>query len=279
MNEHQNGTRYWLIEMHAYWEGLVNTRHLIEFFKVSRNQAQKYITDYKTAHPNNIKYNSSLKGFCACGGFKPNYITGDANEYLEWLHTSTPNAQFTHHTPLTNASLNLPQRFVHPKVMQGLTQAIRLRKRIDVDYVSLKNPDGDGRVIQPHVFVKTGLRWHLRAFDEKHQQFRDFVLSRFSGAPELLDGDSVNPNTDTAWNTFIDVKLIADLRLSEPQKRVIEKDYQMHNGELVISTRAALAQYVLQEIHVNIKFVDEHPEAQQLVLANKQDIKKWLFNI
>jgi hypothetical protein len=278
MDRQHFASRYWFLELHAYWLGLVNSRHVTEYFQVSRTQAQKYIASYQKIHPHNLIYNKSSKGFCATSRFAPQYISGNANEYLEWLHTQTNDVFTSVHSPLTNASLNLPKRRVHPDVIRGLSQAIKLRRRLDVDYVSLKNPDGEGRIIQPHVFVKTGLRWHLRAFDEKHQQFRDFVLSRFNGVPEILEGETVSPSNDEAWQTFIDLKFVADLRLSPAQKYVIEQDYQMRNGELTISTRAALAQYVLQEMQVNTKFLDEYPEAQQLVLANKKDIQKWLFN-
>jgi hypothetical protein len=69
-----------------------------------------------------------------------------------------------------------------------------------------------------------------------------------------------------------------DSRLSPEQKNVIEQDYQMQDGKLVTSTRAALAQYLLQDMQVNIKFHDAIPEAQQLILVNLNDIKQWLFN-
>ncbi|RUP82362.1 WYL domain-containing protein [Alteromonas sp. KS69] len=278
MNGQHLESRYWFIELHAFWQGLVNSRHITEYFQISRTQAQKYITAYQQIHPLNLVYDKSSKGFCITHHFAPHYITGNANEYLEWLHTQTNEVFTSTHSQLTNASLNLPKRCVHPDVIRGLSKAIKLRRRLEVDYVSLKNPDGEGRIIQPHVFVKTGLRWHLRAFDEKHQQFRDFVLSRFNGAPEILEGETVSPSNDEAWQTFIDLRFVADLRLSPAQKYVIEQDYQMLNGELTISTRAALAQYVLQEMQVNTKFIDEYPEAQQLVLANKEYIQKWLFN-
>lgn len=278
MNGQHLNSRFWFIELRAYWQGLVNSRHITEYFHVSRTQAQIYIAAYQSEHPNNLVYNKSLKGFCATNLFSPFYINGDANEYLEWLHSQSNDVITTANTSLTNASLNLPKRRVHHDVIRELTQAIKLKRRLEVDYVSLKNPDGEGRIIQPHVFVKTGLRWHLRAFDEKHQQFRDFVLSRFTGLPEILDGETISPSQDEAWQTFIYLKFAVDSRLSPAQKRVIEQDYQMQDGELIISTRAALAQYVLQEMQVNIKFLDEYPEAQQLVLANKKDIQKWLFN-
>ncbi|MDU0355791.1 WYL domain-containing protein [Paraglaciecola aquimarina] len=176
-------------------------------------------------------------------------------------------------TSLTYSSLQLPSRQVAPLVMRGLVNAINQKCRIEVDYVSLSNPDGEGRIIQPHIFIKTGLRWHLRAFDEKHREFRDLVLSRFGGELELLDKATHQGEQDQGWNTFVNIILAPDPRLSSAQKSVLEQDYQMQNGQLVIETRAALAQYLLQEMQVNFKYRDKSPEAQQLVLVNESDIK------
>jgi predicted DNA-binding transcriptional regulator YafY len=108
-----------------------------------------------------------------------------------------------HNTCFTNATLSLPVRQVLPQIMRGLVNAIKYQRRLDVDHISLANPNGEGRIIQPHIFVKTGLRWHLRAYDEKHQQFREFVLSRFRGQPEILDNASHNATVDIAWNSSI----------------------------------------------------------------------------
>jgi predicted DNA-binding transcriptional regulator YafY len=200
------------------------------------------------------------------------------SEYLQWLDHPGDSVGTTHLAVLTNTSLSLPQRQVLPEVMRGLVGAIKGKRRLDVNYISLSNPDGEGRIIQPHVFVRTGLHWHLRAFDEKHQQFRDFVLSRFRGAPELLDAATYSSEQDQAWHTQVELKLTPDSRFSAQQKAVIEQDYNMQNGMLIVKTRAALAQYLLQEMQVNFKFLDANPEAQQLVLANKNAIKQWLFN-
>lgn len=51
----------------------------------------------------------------------------------------------------------------------------------------------------------------------------------------------------------------------------------MHNGQLPLTTRAALAQYLLQQMQVNVKTLDAIPEAQQLELFNLHDVKPWLF--
>jgi hypothetical protein len=52
----------------------------------------------------------------------------------------------------------------------------------------------------------------------------------------------------------------------------------MHDGKLVTKTRAALTQYLLQDMQVNIKFHDAIPDAQKLILVNLNDIKQGLFN-
>lgn len=271
-----------LIELLAYWSGEVNSTHLSKGLNISSQQAKKYLTEYQNRYPQNLYYCPRQKAFTPNPHFIPSYINNNVNSYLDWLinPASKVNTASTNNEvgALINTSLNLPARAVSPDVMRGLVKAIKQHRRIDVEYVSLSNPDAEGRIIQPHVFVKTGLRYHLRAYDEKHREFRDFVLSRFVGIPELLDKATHNPSQDEAWNTQVSVVFAPDQRLSTEQKRVIERDYQMLDGELCIKSRAALVQYLLQEMQVNTKFHDELAEAQQLVLVNKQDIKQWLFN-
>lgn len=272
---------HWLlIELIAYWQGKVNTTHLINHFSISRKQAGDYLRAYRKQHSKNLVYSQREKAFLLSESFQYQYISGDVTQYLDWLSTSSEIAiEYSNRAnTLTYTSLRLPSRQVAPKIMRGLVNAISQKSRVEVDYVSLTNPDGEGRVIQPHIFVKTGLRWHLRAYDEKHLAFRDFVLSRFRGVPELLGKATHNADQDEAWNTNVILILAPDQRLTPAQKSVLEHDYQMNNSQLVIKTRAALAQYLLQEMQVNFKFLDKSPEAQQLVLVNENDIKSWLFS-
>lgn len=270
-----------LVELIAYWQGTVNATHLIKHFHISRKHAGDYLRAYREHYPLNLVYCTANKGFTPTNCFQAQHINGDVAQYLDWLSTSAstlstspPNQQHS----LTYTSLNLPSRQVSPQVMRGLVSAIKQQRRIDVEYVSLTNPNAEGRIIQPHVFVKTGLRWHLRAYDEKHKEFRDFVLSRFFGTPDLLDKATHHGQQDQAWNTLINIVLAPDPRLNPAQQAVLIQDYQMQHGQLVIPTRAALAQYLLQEMLVNFKFHDKSPEAQQLVLVNEKEISPWLFN-
>jgi predicted DNA-binding transcriptional regulator YafY len=278
VERNHTNARYRIIDLLSYWEGLVNTTQLVQHFSISRTQAQKYFKSYQADFPGNLNYDNRLKGFKPSEHFTSHWISSDVSEYLDCLNNAGELFAPMHNTRFTNVSLSLPVRQVLPQIMRGLISAIKHRKRLEVDYVSLANPNGEGRIIQPHIFVKTGLRWHLRAFDEKHQQFRDFVLSRFRGQPDMLDNATHNASQDIAWNSTIEMVFSPDSRLSPEQKNVIEQDYQMQDGKLVTKTRAALAQYILQDMQVNIKFNDAIPEAQQLILVNFNDIKQWLFN-
>lgn len=271
--------RFWIIELIAYWEGEVSTRHLSEYLHLSRQQASKYFGDYRKQNPQNLTYCSSRKRFTPTEGFTPTCISGSVNEYLEWMTgrqaiPKSPDPALS----LPHVALSPPPRLVSHKVMRGLVKAIRQQRRLDIDYLSVSNPDDEGRVIVPHNFIFTGLRWHLRAYCEKNGEYRDFVLSRFRGEPELLDRSPQGAEQDKAWNTFVQLILRPDPRLDQDKQEALEQDYGMENGKLTITVRAPLVQYQLQEMQVNVKMLDGTPEAQQLVLVNVDEVRPWLFN-
>ncbi len=265
--------RHRFIELIAYWEGRINTSDLVNQFGLSRQQCSADINSYLQLAPDNLQYHPSLKAHLPAEDFKRHFISGDVVEYLNWRRTG----QVLPHASQEDIALSLPTRQVSPHIMRGLVAAISQQRRIEVDYVSLNDPNREGRVIAPHSFVNTGLRWHLRAWCEKSQEYRDFVLSRFQGTPELLEKTSHTIAQDTAWNTQVMIVLQPDPRLSPAKRAVIENDYQMQNGQLTISTKGCFVNYLLREMQVHTKMLDGTPEAQQLVLVNKSDIKQWLF--
>ena len=105
---------------------------------------------------------------------------------------------------------------------------------MDCEYLSIATGDPEGRLIYPHTFVKAANRWHVRAFCERRQQFRDFVLSRFQSVD--YDGKPAQhgPEADSAWNEIVVIQIAPDPRLNRTQKAIIERDLGMQNGQLVI---------------------------------------------
>lgn len=280
MSKEQVDVHYQLIELLAYWEGRVNSTDILKHFSLSVTQAKFYLKSYRACCPDNIVYDKTQKYFIPTEQFKAKFISTQVNEYLEWVtnqSTKSP-SQLQRSRQPTYTQLAVPHRSVSPKIMRVLIAGIKQQKRVDTEYVSLTSPVNQGRVIHPHTLVKTGLRWHLRAYCEDKKEHRDFVLSRFRGELSLLDGEVFTAEDDELWNKPIELIFIPNQRLTELKKRIVEQDYNMQSGQLIIQTTAALAQYVVQEMQVSTKYFDIIPEAQQLELANLVDVKQWLFN-
>ena len=67
------------------------------------------------------------------------------------------------------------------------------------------------------------------------------------------------------------------LRLKTDQQAIIESDYGMQDGRLVIDTRGALVQYVLQRYQIDLTKVHAKATAQQIVVVNLDELKQWLY--
>jgi len=273
--------RYRLIETIALWEGRLSTRHLCDTFGIGRQQASKDINKYiREVGPGNLEYDKYLKGYKPTGDFRPQVTLGLADEYLHLMARNNQLMNMFESLALNVANVEVlaqPVRDVRPEVLRPIMQAARQRRRLEVDYVSLSNPDREGRIIVPHTLVYTGLRWHVRAWCEKNLGYRDFVLSRFRDTPELLDESAHGVEGDTDWHREVVVRLTPDPRLSAAQREVVEVDYGMQNGALEVLSRARLVPYVLQLLHVDPNDTVGDPTTQQIVLANKQALQPWLF--
>ena len=273
--------RYRLIETVAWWEGRLTTGHLIQSFGISRQQASKDINTYITEHaPRNLTYDKQLKGYVPSKYFQPRFIDDSASAYLHLLYQNNERAPHIEGLALAYAHtkvLEVPDRTVRPQILRPLLKACREGLRLETDYVSLANPEPETRLIAPHTLVYTGMRWHVRAYCEKNRKYRDFVLSRLRGEPELLGKSDNLIGDDTVWETEVDLVITPDQRLSPTQRAIIETDFGMIDGQLVIPSRQALVKYVLQRYQIDPKNLDHKPEAQQIVVKNLQQLKPWLY--
>lgn len=273
--------RYRLIETIAWWEGRLTTGHLMQSFGISRQQASKDINTYLSDHaPKNLTYDRHLKGYKPSKGFAPLFIDGSASAYLHLLDQNRDRAPHIEGLALAYAHtevLHMPDRSICPEVLRPILKACREGLRLEAEYVSLAHPDVEIRVMAPHTLVFTGTRWHVRAYCEKNRGFRDFVLSRFRGEPDLMDETGNTQDTDQAWNSLVEVIIEPDVRLTAEQKAIIETDYGMQDGELRIATRGALVQYVLQRYQIDPNTVLANAAAQQIQVRNLQGLKGWLY--
>jgi predicted DNA-binding transcriptional regulator YafY len=271
--------RYRLIEVISLWEGRLTTNHLMRAFGIGRQQASKDINTYLSEHgPGNLEYDRHLKGYRPTLNFCPVFTRGLADEYLHMMHTREDLAcsfESLAVRELNTEVLLPPARDLRPEILRPILQACREGKRVEIQYASLTNPEPEYRVVQPHTVVHSGYRWHTRAWCEKNGEFRDFVLSRISDAPGITLPTTHRAELDEAWNTRATIIITPDPRLTPAQQTVIAREYGMANGQLEIQSRGALVKYVLYQLRLDSPTTHRTPEAQQVVIANLQDLERW----
>ncbi|WP_163390391.1 helix-turn-helix transcriptional regulator [Enterovibrio norvegicus] len=272
--------RYRVIEIVALWEGRLTTNHLTQSFGIVRQQASKDINSYLAdIAPDNLIYDKHLKGYKPSNSFSPKLTSGHADEYLHILSRREDmtvtfaelDMGFEH-----TAMVRPVTRNIEPEALRPLVQAIREKKRVDICYTSLKDGETVERIISPHTLVCTPLRWHVRAYCEHADGYRDFVLSRIHGVPDINDTATYSKQNDALWNTDVTIELIPDLRFNEKQKAVIEKDYGMTNGTLSIATNASLVRYLLDAYNIDTHMQKNRPQGQQIVVGNLEELMPYL---
>lgn len=260
------------IEVVLQWEGELTTAKLQAYFDIaSRTTASNLIKKYRKKYPNNLlAYDPKAKSHQPSQNFKPVYTQGTLEEYLSFFGESS-NHPYLDLIPT-------PIRNINTELVRQIIQACRQQKRLDIEYYSLSSGDFEGRIISPHTLVNDGIRWHVRAYCEKNQEHRDFVLSRFVGVAEEEGKAQFTIDHDPEWNTWLTVTLQPDPRLSKESQRAIELDYLMENGKKDITCRAALVKYLLQKLRLDKHH--QNPKGQQIVIDSGcwDNLKPYLMD-
>ncbi|MGX9459778.1 WYL domain-containing protein [Shewanella sp. A14] len=233
------------IDFTLLFKGEAVRADLVDRFSIAAAQATKDFTMYRELAPGNIEYDQKLKL----------HKRGEAFESLfdyDVVRTLATISQgygdgFTGKVkpPLACEApyhLNKPSLSIVAKV----TEAIHKGKALSITYVSLSSGETT-REIVPHTLVDNGLRWHVRGFDRKHAEFRDFVLTRIKAAVVLEDSrlsEAELETQDRQWNRFVELELVPHPRIEYSE--AIELDYGMSGGVLKVEIRAATAGYLLR---------------------------------
>ncbi len=132
-------------------------------------------------------------------------------------------------------------------ILAPITRAINQQKIVSIDYTSHSSGEST-REIAPFALVNDGLRWHVRAFDRKSKEFRDFVFTRVRKCRLIEDSPVQNqeqPSSDIQWNRIVELDFVAHPNQEYPE--IIESDYGMADGVLHLKMRAAVAGYILRQ--------------------------------
>lgn len=238
------------IDFTLLFKGEAVRADLIERFRIAPAQATKDFILYKELAPNNILYDQKRKIHIRNIHFSPLF---DYDVIRTLATISQGYGDGFSGTVKPQLSCEAPHHLNKPNlaIVAKVTEAIHKRKPLVINYVSLSSGNGK-REIVPHTLVDNGQRWHVRAFDRKHNAFRDFVLTRMINA-EVLEtsilGVSELEAQDRQWTRFVELELVPHPSIKH--KEAIELDYGMDNGVKKVEVRAAIAGYLLLQWRVD----------------------------
>ncbi len=238
------------IELRLRFIGEIRRQDLVSRFGIQVAAATRDIALYKEVAPRNIDYDSKGKLYVRGEWFRPAFDF-PVERVLTWLSQGFGDGEPLRIKPLVPwegpALLNRPDL----QTLSVLTRAIHRKGVVEIAYRALSS-GLTTREIVPFALADNGLRWHVRAFDRRSGEFRDFVLTRIadarvvSGQPE----EHEMPDQDIQWSRIVELELVPHpANVQHPD--TIEADYGMEGGVLRTRVRAALAGYLLRQWNVD----------------------------
>jgi len=281
----QRAPRHWgqerrleFIDYRLRWDGRINRSDLTGFFGISVPQASLDIAKYLELSPKNALYDRSSKVYVATDAFQPLYSTNEPSRYL--------NEALARASGVLPAELSFlgwaapmaiapnPGRSVPAEVLIQLLRAIREKRKSHILYQSMSSSEPMTRMVAPHALGYDGFRWHVRALCETRKKYLDFVIARILRI-ELMADEGTDGSDDEAWHQELNLVLIPNPRLPEANRKVIELDYGMSNGEVTLRCRQALLFYALKRLGL-LDVEGARPQDQQIVLKNMNELLPYL---
>lgn len=278
--------RLQFIEMLAWYTGVVTRGAVARAFGNSDAAATKDLKLYNDLAPGNLVYNHNVFGFVPHDSFQPLFADLSPVVVLPILAANLAVTNGPYGADpiygIATAALPLPVRLPNRHTLAQITRAIHRHSKLSIQYRSLSDQDSSrDRIVEPHTLVDTGLRWHMRAYQEASYDFRDFVLSRVSEA-ECLDAPAEsNMQYDDDWVEYVSLRLAPHVGLDAARRSSLLLDYGASDDVIEMSVRRALLGYLLQRL--NIDTTPDHgmnPNACQLMLLNRDEIEPfaaWAF--
>ncbi|MFS2023191.1 WYL domain-containing protein [Massilia sp. CT11-137] len=238
------------VELRVRFIGEIRRQDLVARFGIQSSAASRDLALYKKIASDNIDYDSKGKFYVQGARFQP-VFDFPAERVLSWLTQGFGDGE---PMPLKAWVLSeSPSRLIHPDldVVASVTRAIHQKCPLAIEYISMSSGCTE-REIVPFALIDNGLRWHVRAFDRKSQEFRDFVIIRIKRAA-VLKGQPVTlhemSDQDIQWTRIVELELVPHPDQCRPE--ITEMDYGMRDGVLRMKLRAATAGYILRKWSVD----------------------------
>jgi hypothetical protein len=267
------------IETKAYYTGSVSRSDVARTFAMSDPAATKDLKLYNDLAPENLIYKQSEFGFVPSPGFSPTFSDLDPALVLRSISQNHPSPWLAGEEGsifgLNALTLPHPTRLPDKGIVAQLTRAMHRGKKLNILYASLHNREHDQhRIIEPHSLANTGLRWHARAYNEQHFDFRDFVLSRILEAELIDEMAESSADHDEDWIETLTLELAPHPGLTPRQQLNLHVDFSEDGKTIQLTVRRALLGYALRSMSVDTT-IDQslNPNVYQLVLLNREEIE------
>lgn len=266
---HGQRERLTYIDFCLEYFGSVARNDITERFQMGLASSSRDFAIYKELAPDNLVLKHDTKRYYRTESFQPLFEHDPDNALSSFLTGITADLPLGHHNVVKAASLITARS----SIVAALSRAIVVQQAVRIEYASLSSGI-TRREIVPHAFLNSGARWHVRCFDRKSGQFRDFVCTRIID----IQVSNVPPRQiekvecDTEWQQDVVLQLVPHPAHLHP--RAIELDFHMQNKMLELKLRLAEAKYVLQNWNVDV--TPQHslaPENHHLWLKNNEQIR------
>lgn len=274
-----------VLKLLLIWEGRLNRGRIMELFELGSNSASVWIRELRELHPDWLVWDTKTRSFHATAEAYKAWRSSDPRRLME----AASLRQYLAMVGLPYATAGMAPReggvlaafpdlsTPSPRHFATLSEAIRLRRAVQITYRSMQNPEPHPRVISPHNLIRAGRRWHVRAFCDTRQAFRDYALGRMVDVEPLQATASRGEEDDTAWLASVPVRLVAHPGLSPGQEALIRFEYFGNTAARVETCRGALVSYFVQDARAATDVGRQLPPDYQLAVENIDEVRPWLF--
>ena len=238
------------VELRIRFFGEIRRQDSVTRFGIQSAAATRDLSFYKELVPDNIEYDSKAKSYVLGHEFR-SVFDFRADQVLSWITQGFGDGEpvSSKASIICETSLRLIQAELD--TLACITRAIHQQHPLKIEYHSITSGKTQ-REIVPFALIDNGLRWYVRAFDRKAQDFRDFVITRIKQQVTIKDAQILaheRSDQDIQWTRIVELELVP--HPDQPHPEITEMDYGMKNGILKMKLRAATAGYILRKWSVD----------------------------
>lgn len=259
--------RLLFVERLLFWRGTINRRDLCDHFGISLPQATKDLVSYTTLNAGACQYDVRRKCYVASPKMRTVLRVPNFSEDMEMIAGAMVGAPEAGEFVL---GFSRPARVADPGIHRKLSLSACERACVEVAYWSVRSGEAEKRWMSPRAFGFDGLRWHLRALCHRDGTFKDFVIGRFQSVGRSKPCEFAD-RIDRDWLENETLVFRPAPALSANQRKALEMDYGMEEGQLAITVRRAMRLYTLRRLG----FVREPMEPPML---NELEQLGWILS-